>query len=341
MTNKDPDARTPGASATEPPRPNAAQRRRAGSISGRLALILATVALLTSAYLAYTLIARRGLYSASVSSNLEHLAEQSAKSQGTIATMTQRLDTLEKNQDALQAALLKVSSEFGKGRREWLLSESDQLLVIANHRLQLSRNVKLALAALRAADQDLKQLADPRYLPVRRLLADEIGGLQSLGSIDVSGMALRLGDIAQHVDGLPLAPVSHPTPRPAPAPAVQRSQLGTMWHDLIGLVRIRRTSQLRVPLLPPDEEYFLRQNLRLMLYGAQTALLQGNAAVFGQDVAAAHQWIKEYYDGSAASVQAAENELGHMLNSPFRSKLPDISGSLEQLRRIRHSGAIR
>ncbi|MHB8345825.1 MAG: uroporphyrinogen-III C-methyltransferase [Acidiferrobacterales bacterium] len=339
MTNKDPDVRTPAAGATEPPTPNTSHRRRPRSVSGGLALILAIVALLASAYLGYTLIAKRGLYSASMSSGLEHLAEQNAKSQGAIATLTEQLEALKKNQDALQAALAKVSSEFGKGRRQWLLAESVQLMVIANHRLQLSHNVDLALAALRAADQDLRQLADPRYLPVRRLLAGEIVRLESLGHVDVSGMALRLGDIAQHVDSLPLTPVSHVVAGPATAQTVQHSQFGSMWHDLIGLVRIRRTSKLRVPLLPPDEEYFLRQNLRLMLYGAQTALLQGNAAVFGQDVTTARQWIRNYYDTSAAPVQADEAELRRMLNSPVRSKLPDISGSLEQLRRIRRSEA--
>ncbi len=269
MTNKDPDVRTPAASATEPPTPNASHRRRSRSVSGGLALILAIVALLASTYLGYTLIAKRGLYSASVSRGMEQLAAQDAKSQSAIAAMTEQLDALKKNQDALQAALTKVSSEFGKGRREWLLSESEQLLVIANHRLQLSHNIDLALAALRAADQDLRQLADPRYLPVRRLLAGEIGRLESLGRVDVSGMALRLGDIARNIDSLPLTPVSHIVARPAPAHTAQHSQFGSMWHDLIGLVRIRRTTNLRVPLLPP-EEYFLRQNLRLMLYGAQT-----------------------------------------------------------------------
>lgn len=342
MTNKDPDARTAGANTTEQPRPIPDKRHRSGSVSGGLALILAIVALLSSAYLGYTLITKQGLYSASISSDLKQLAEQSSKSRGEIVAMTQQLEVLKNNQDSLQAALAKVTSEFGKGRREWLLSESEQLLIIANHRLQLSHNVGLALAALRAADLDLKQLGDPRYIPVRRTLADEIGRLEALGHIDVSGMALRLADIAQHLGNLPLASSSRPTvPAASPQPGAQRSQFGAMWHDLLGLVRIRHTRKLGVPLLPPDQEYFLRQNLRLMLYSAQTALLQGNAAVFVQDVTAARHWISDYYDSSAAPVQAAQAELGRMLSSPFRSKLPDISGSLEQLRRIRHSGAIR
>ncbi len=340
MTDKDPDTKTPAADAGTSKLPP--HKRRRTGVAGGLALILAVVALLSSAYLGYTLITRRGLYNAGVSSQLQQLAAQNAKSQNELAAMGRELDTLKRNQKTLQGAFTKISGEFGRGRRQWLLSESAQLMIIADHRLQLAHNVGLALAALRAADQDLRQLDDPRYLPVRRTLADEIGKLEYIGHIDISGMALRLGDIAGHLDSLPLASGSRPQTSVAPAKVqTQRSQLGSMLHDLLSLVRIQRTNKLAPPpLLRPNEAYFLRQNLRLMLYGAQTALLRGNAAVFVQDVTAARRWIGTYYDGSATPVQSVEAELGRMLKSPFRNKLPDISGSLEQLRRIQQNGAI-
>lgn len=341
MTDNDPDVRTPG--ATAPGTPTApAVRRRTGSVAGGLALILAVVALLSSAYLGYTLITRRGLYSASVSSGLEHLAEQETQTTQLVTALTQQVGTLRKNQNTQQAELARISSEFGKGRHEWLLAEAEQLLVIANHRLQLSHNVALALAALRAADQDLRQLADPRYLPVRRLLADEIGRLAALGRADVSGMALRLGDIARHINSLPLAAGRGAVAaRPAAAPPARTSQFGSMWHDFLGLVSIRHTSGTGVPLVPPGDDYFLRQNLRLMLYGAQAALLQGDSPVFIDDLTTAHRWIADYYDSSAAPVQAVQDELGRMLKSPLHGRLPDISGSLELMRQIRRTGAYR
>ncbi len=334
--NKDQEPQNGATTPTQAAASGAPRRSRAVSVSSGLALILSIVALLASAYLSYTFIQKRGLYRADMFSRLDKLEDESAKTHDSLTAINQQLNALKETQDTLKAAMNKVSSEFGKGRRQWLLSETEQLLLIANNRLQLSHDVNLALAALRAADEELQQLADPRYLPVRRALVHEIGTLESLGSVDVSGMALRLGDIAQRVDQLPLAPDVRPATAPAKPPAAQSgSQLQMMWQDLIGLIRIRRTGAVSRPLLPPDQAYFLRQNLRLMLYNAQTSLLQGNAPVFDQDLSAASGWLKTYYDSSAAPVKAVQQELDQMLKSQFRGRLPDISGSLELLRRIR------
>ncbi|MHB8455577.1 MAG: uroporphyrinogen-III C-methyltransferase [Acidiferrobacterales bacterium] len=335
MNNKDSEETKSAARPTNQPTPGAPRRSRAGSVSSGLALILSIVALLASAYLGYTFIQKRGLYRADMFSRLNKLEDKSVQSHDALAAMAQQIGTLNETQDTLQAAVKRISGEFGKGRSEWLLAESEQLMLIANNQLQLAHDVTLALAALRAADQELQQLADPHYLPVRRALAREIGMLEALGQVDVPGMALRLGDIARHLNALPLATDTQQSTAPPTRPAAQTlSQAQTMWRDLVGLVRIRRINEDRRPLLPPDKEYFLRQNLRLMLYSAQTALLQGDAPVFDQDVNAAREWIKDYYDESAPAVKAVQTELDQMLNSPFRSRLPDISGSLEMLRRI-------
>ncbi len=336
MKNKDSEETKSAARPANQPTSSAPRRSRAGSVSSGLALILSIVALLASAYLGYTFIQKRGLYRADMFSRLDKLEDESAQSHDALAAMAQQIGTLNETQDTLQAAVKRVSGEFGKGGREWLLAESEQLMLIANNQLQLAHDVTLALAALRAADQELQQLADPHYLPVRRALSREIGTLETLDQVDVSGMALRLGDIARRLNNLPLATDTQPSTAPSTPPAPQtQSQAQMMWQDLVGLVRIRRIDENRRPLLPPDKEYFLRQNLRLMLYSAQTALLQGDAPVFDQDVNAAHEWVKDYYDQSAPAVQAVQADLGQMLKSPFHSRLPDISGSLEMLRRIR------
>ena len=48
------------------------------------------------------------------------------------------------------------------------------MLVIASHRLQMARDVRSALSALRAATSRLKLIVNPNVLPVRKELAREI-----------------------------------------------------------------------------------------------------------------------------------------------------------------------
>jgi uncharacterized protein HemX len=217
-----------------------------------------------------------------------------------------------------------------------MLTETEQLLIIANNHLQLAREVNLALAALRAADKQLKDLANPALLPVRKILIEEIGALEAMARTDISGMALRLGAMAARIERLPLATPTHYSEAPAPADdnIAARALPREMWKDLMNLIRIRSHGETRKPLLPPEQQYFARENLRLMLYGAQVALLHGDAATFEQNIKSARQWLGDYYDTSTQVVIAAQDELDGMHKARIKTALPDISRSLEALRRI-------
>lgn len=323
---------------TATPAPKTSARIAGSSLASGLALILSTIALLASAYLGYTFIEKRGIYRADMFDRLDKLEDASAQQQQTIDEHAQKLAALEETETTLKTGMEKMFNEFYRGRSDWLLAETEQLMLIANHRLQLAHDVHLALEALRAADQQLRQLANPRYLPVRKAIAEEMARLEALDRIDIPGMAVRLGDMGARIDRLPLTPetqraaesrASHPTDIP------QKKSVGReMWGDINSLIRIRRSDQLRKPLLLPEQQYFLRENLRLMLYGAQTALLQGNAATFEQNIQSARQWLGDYYDTNAPAVRSAQADLERMLKAQVSSTLPDISGSLELLRKL-------
>jgi len=88
------------------------------------------------------------------------------------------------------------------------------------------------------------------------------------------------------------------------------------------------------PLLPPEQQYFLRENLRLMLYGAQQALLQGSIPTYQQNLKSAQRLFKDYFDLNSQSVISAQNELGKLQGMRIVTDLPDITVSLTTLRRL-------
>ena len=53
-----------------------------------------------------------------------------------------------------------------------------------------------------------------------------------------------------------------------------------VWTELKRLVQIRRVDGNEAVLLPPDQAYFLRENLRLRLLSARLALLSQDQAAF-------------------------------------------------------------
>jgi uncharacterized protein HemX len=310
-------------------------------VSGGLALIFALISLTGTAYLWYTLLySRQELLATDVVGALNRLESQDKELRESLAPIEEDLVLMRENQSIIRTALDKLQNEMVRNRTEWMLSEAEQLLVIANHRLQLARDVSSALSALRAADRQLTQVARPDLLPIRREIAREIGQLEAIEKTDVAGISLKLANLAASVDQLPLVLQARTGAPAAVAPTVAKTETGwrdsarSLWKDLTGLVRIRYDVEGRLPLLPPEQQYFLRENVRLLLYGAQHAILQGNTTIYRQNLETVRRWIKDYFDTHAQSVASLQAELDALMGVKLAAELPPISASLEALRRL-------
>jgi uncharacterized protein HemX len=333
-------AEIPSDQATPEPAKKPARRVGRPTLSGGLSLILTLVALILSGYLWYMLTQKKGLFDVDVVGKLEQLENNVDALETNAAIAEQDIGALKETQDTVKSAIDKLNADVGKARIERTLAETEQLLVIANHRLQLARDVNLALITLRAADSQLKQLANPNLIPVRKILADEIRQLESLERIDIPGLALQLNSMANRIDKLPLAietkfkktetPETTETEKPSAWTWQQFPR--EVWKDFVNLIRIRNNAETRRPLLPPEQYYFLRENLRLMLYGAQLALLERNDAVYRQNLKSADQWLAEYFDNTTQAIVSMRKDLEKMLKAPIREDVPDISASLQALR---------
>jgi uroporphyrin-III C-methyltransferase len=304
---------------------------RSGRLAGGLALVLAIIAVLASGYVGWLVNSKRGLSDAK--GRLVQVEQETAQLQTLSTQMNQELSTLRETQDTLKSGVQALHDDIGKGRRTWLISETENLLVIAQHRLAYARDARQALEALRVADRQLQQLGDPDFLPVRKQLEVEINALEAFERLDLSGMAQRLGQLAAHVDTLTLAPDPVHRAEGAATPEGEPGFLREVWKDLRNLVSIRTTTDVRRPLLLPEQKYFLRENLRLMLYGAQVALLHGDVTTEELNLQAARQWLHDYYDLSTPAVQSALAELDAILKTRT-VELPDISNSLKTMREI-------
>ena len=314
---------------------------RGRSISAGLALILAAIAVIASGYLWYALLyQRQELLGTDVIGRLTQLENDNREFRESIAATDGTVTELRDTQEVLKAGFEKMQSDFAHSRTEWVLAEAERLLLLANHRLQLARDARSALGALRAADQQLNLLANPKYLPIRREIAREITALEALEKTDIAGMALKIASLAESVDRLPLladarlASLSAPTRSAAAETGDWRRNARSLWEDVLSLVRVRSDLQVQKPLLPPEQSYFVRENVRLMLFGAQQALLQGNVTVYRNNLKTATQWLRDYFDTNTQVIATTIAELDALANARIVGELPDISASLEALRRL-------
>jgi uroporphyrin-3 C-methyltransferase len=235
-----------------------------------------------------------------------------------------------------QAALEALYRELAPSRDEWALTEIEQVLQLASQQIQLARSVPSALAALQLADSKLQRLDRPQFVPLRRALARDMDRLKAVPYVDVSGISLRLDQSLATVDTLPLALEERLPPQPAPAPPADeagwRRFLRAVWQDVRQLIRIEYLDRPEAPLLAPQQQFFLRENLKLRLLSARFALLLHDQQNFRADLSAADAWLRKYFDTHAPAVSTLQTLLKQLQLTDIASEIPDVVRSLEAVR---------
>lgn len=338
-------------------------RRPAGA--GRGAIVLAVLALLIAAgaaaaagwlwYQGERRLAAQGERLATVERSLESSVQDLVlprlkAMEDELAQLAQRgeargeaLAGLRERVEDTRLQISELSELVEGGRRHWRLLEIESLLLAANERLQLYRDPRGARAALILANRRLGALDDPRLFEVRERVVDEIAALEALPDADIEGLALNLAELIERVPDLPLAsdvPGDYAgnggTDDGAPGFRERpwRHFLDTVSGALRGMLTIRRTEEAHQPLMPPEQEYFLYQNLLLKLESARLALLRRDTPSFRNAVATAREWLRTYFDADSPRVASALETLNGMRKVELAWEAPDISDSLTALRDI-------
>jgi len=271
--------------------------------------------------------------------DLAHEVRQSSgDTQAKITALESRIAESQSKQNALD----QLSEELSRNRDEWALAEIEQSLLIANQQLQLAGNVKAALAALQSADTRLQRMERPQFANVRKSLARDIERLKALPQPDVVGISARIESLIAKVDVLPLAPDLRPQAEaPASAP-VKEGVVGVWerfwqdaWSEVKQLIRVQRMEKPELPLLAPEQRFFLRENMKLRLLGARLALLARDEKSFREDLQAGRAWLERYFDARDMSVAQTATSLADLHGTQISIEAPDISATIEALRSVR------
>src|SRR3954469_18716791 len=235
-----------------------------------------------------------------------------------------------------QLALETLYQELSRNRDEWQLAEIEQVLAIASQQLQLAGNVRAALLALQLAEARLARTDRPQFAPVRRALARDIERLKALPAGGLPPTSMRIDSLLAAVDSLPLAYEERAAPEKKAAPAVARSfwsRLGDdVWSEIRGLVVVREIGAPQPPLLPPDQAWFLRENLRLRLLNARLSLLARDEAGFREDLRVSQNWLRRYFDPHSKQTADALAQMKQLSSVPVTFEMPNISESLDAVR---------
>jgi uroporphyrin-3 C-methyltransferase len=259
----------------------------------------------------------------------EDLSAQNKQVQSDVADLSQRLD----NTTSKVLALTNIN------RDDWKLTEVDYLLRMANQRILMEHESANSLALAESANSVMAELQNADLFTARKKLTQEIEALKLASKVDREGIYLQLLALTQQIEILPLIEPLVGEDEETLAALDQGEEEQTLtfsqhlalygkkiWHRLSTYVRVRDQGRRVDAILPPEDQMYLKQNLRLMLEQAQIGLLREEQHVYQASLDKAQNWIRDYYPLNDQA-QIVLNDLELLKKNNIQQPLPDFSGS--------------
>jgi len=246
--------------------------------------------------------------------------------QQTSAALNQRIGLLEQQQadDAkayaqladLQQLQQRVAVIAQRSPNHWMASEAEYLVRMAGRKLWLENDPKTAVGLLQAADERINAMHDPALTRLRRALANDIAKTKALGTTDIVNTVFAIDNIIDELSQLPLAQADERfadnTQTEAMTDSVDdwQQNLARTWHDLTdGFITIRKRTTDLEPLLSPEQQWYLVENIRHKLLQAQLAMYRFDQKNYQQSIVLANKWLQQYFDVNDANTQKTVNAL--------------------------------
>lgn len=258
-----------------------------------------------------------------------------------LAQLNEHVQNLQLSHNGLADHLetVKLIASKGGDINAFPLAEVDYLLRLADTKLKLERNVDAARLALSAAQQQLQSVDEKGLAPVQTMLGEAIASLRGVRLPDITALAHKLVEMETQINGLPLrlnTDIPDIKERVKPATTVtlsddaERSQWDRLseavWNQFKDIVVIRHQRTEAPPLIAPENEFFLRQNLRLELETLRAALLRGDAQTFQDSYNQVRDWTERYFDVDDPKAVAFLAELQGLQAVQFNPYIPDLTG---------------
>lgn len=236
----------------------------------------------------------------------------------------------------------KVATISGSDAKTWLLAQSDFLVKLAGRKLWSDQDVTTAAALLKSADASLADMNDPSLLAVRRALTDDISALSAITQVDYDGIILKLNQLSNQVDNLRLADNnSDDTPMDSDGNELSgtvtewRQNLAKSWHSFMdSFITIRRRDETAVPLLAPNQDVYLRENIRSRLLVAAQAVPRHQDETYKQSLENVSTWVRAYYDTNDSVTKSFLDELDSLSQQSINMDVPQTLESQPLLEKL-------
>lgn len=272
--------------------------------------------------------------------DLENIIKQQG---GALDAAKREQENLTRQLDEVQQ---KVATISGTDAKTWLLAQSDFLVKLAGRKLWSDQDVTTAAALLKSADASLADMNDPSLIAARRAITEDIASLSAVSQVDYDGIILKLNQLSNQVDNLRLAdndndsaPMDSDDTELSSTLSEWRQNLVKSWHSFMGsFITIRRRDDTAVPLLAPNQDIYLRENIRSRLLVAAQAVPRHQNETYKQSLDNVSTWVRAYYDTEDAATKSFLETLDALSQQNITMDVPETLQSqpiLEKLMQTR------
>lgn len=340
-----------------PPPENAEKNNRAGKTSLALSVIAIAIALAAGVGL-YGWVKQQTTVLRATNDELANQViamqqaqdKQKAGLEGVIKQQATQLEEAKRQQDVLAKQLnevqQKVATISGTDAKTWLLAQADFLVKLAGRKLWSDQDVTTAAALLKSADASLADMNDPSLITARRAITDDVASLSAISQVDYDGIILKVNQLSNQIDNLRLAdnndddsPMDSDSSELSSSLSEWRVNLQKSWQNFMdSFITIRRRDETAVPLLAPNQDIYLRENIRSRLLVAAQAVPRHQEETYKQALDNVSTWIRAYYDTDDSATKAFLEDIDKLEQQSISMSVPDSLKSqpiLEKLMQTR------
>ena len=249
--------------------------------------------------------------------------------------------TVQEMATEVSASLADVAQDLGTSGEDWLLAEAEYLIRLGSQRVMMEADPEGAIALYEAADTIVRDAEGVVAFELRQALAADIVNLKGVNDLDVDGLFVKISALINQIDllkhrQLQYIAVENADPVEEPQNLLARLvQFAASAGDrLSGLVDYRTEGGVVTPILPPKEEYYLRQNLVMKLQLAQLGLLRSDQRIFSASLQETSEWIDRYFDREDGTTKAVQETISAISLVNIEREMPDVSASLREVRKL-------
>ena len=269
---------------------------------------------------------------------LTQLESENKATQDKIAQVEELINAKSHELVGLQSQINKVSAQANAQQpTDWLFSEADFLLNNALRKLVLDNDVDTAVSLLKLADETLAKVNNSQSAAIRSAINQDLKQLLSVAGVDQNAVMQKLSQLANTVDELPVLDVNFGDDQNATklsdslsdwAENAEKSATSFLNH----FIRISpKHGADRKELLAPNQDIYLRENIRLRLQLAIMAVPRQQNELYKQSLEAVASWIRSYFDTNAEVTQSFLKSVDELSEVSIYVDVPSQLQSLSML----------